>query len=352
MVEHIVHALSQHRREHSEESVLSTIRDAALEVERPIFFSLLIIISAYIPLFTLERVERRLFTPMAFTVCYALLGSMLLALTLIPVLATYLFRHGTKGWENPILAWLYRRYEGILTATLRRSGIVVSVAASIVAAAFLLGRLLGSEFLPQLDEGVIWVRANLPAGISLSKSADIASKIRAILMQSPEVKLVSSQTGRNDSGTDPYGPNRNEIFVPLNPYNTWRPGKTKSDLVEEFSRKLRNEVPGVSLSFTQPIIDNVTEAVTGSPADLAVIIRGPDLTELRRLEIKHSGCSGVCRSGRHGHRTGGRPGSASNPHRSASGRPLRDQCSRRSGCDRAGNWRPRCQHAVRRGTAF
>ena len=292
MVEHIVHALSQHRRDHSEESVLSTIRDAALEVERPIFFSLLIIISAYIPLFTLERVERRLFTPMAFTVCYALLGSMLLALTLIPVLATYLFRNGTKGWENPVLAWLYRRYEGILTATLRRSGIVVLAAAGIVGAAFLLGRLLGSEFLPQLDEGVIWVRANLTAGISLSKSADIASKIRAILMQSPEVKLVSSQTGRNDSGTDPYGPNRNEIFVPLNPYNTWRPGKTKSDLVEEFSRQLRNEVPGVSLSFTQPIIDNVTEAVTGSPADLAVIIRGPDLTELRRLANQTLGLLG------------------------------------------------------------
>src|SRR5206468_11955582 len=139
MVEHIVHALSQHRREHSEESVLSTIRDAALEVERPIFFSLLIIISAYIPLFTLERVERRLFTPMAFTVCYALLGSMLLALTLIPVLATYLFRHGTQGWENPVLGWLYRRYEGILTATLRRSGIVASAAASTVRAALFLG---------------------------------------------------------------------------------------------------------------------------------------------------------------------------------------------------------------------
>jgi heavy metal efflux system protein len=224
--------------------------------------------------------------------CYALLGSLLLALTLIPVLATYLFRHGAKGWENPVLAWLYRRYEGILTATLRRSGIVVSAAASIVAAAFLLGRLLGSEFLPQLDEGVIWVRANLPAGISLSKSAEIASKIRALLIRSPEVKLVSSQTGRNDSGTDPYGPNRNEIFVPLNPYSAWKPGKTKSDLVEEFSRKLRDEVPGVSLSFTQPIIDNVTEAVTGSPADLAVIIRGPDLIELRRLANQTLGLLG------------------------------------------------------------
>ena len=295
MVEHIVHTLSQHRREHPEESVLSAIRDAALEVERPIFFSLLIIISAYIPLFTLERVERRLFTPMAFTVCYALLGSMLLALTLIPVLATYLFRHETKSWENPVLAWLYRKYDELLRATLRRSGVVIMVAAGIVGTSFLLGRFLGSEFLPQLDEGVIWIRANLPAGISLSKSAEIASRIRAILMQSSEVKLVSSQTGRNDSGTDPYGPNRNEIFVPLNSYDTWKHGKIKSDLVEEFSHKLREEIPGAAFSFTQPIIDNVTEAVTGSPADLAVIIRGPDLTELRRLANQTLGLLGNVR---------------------------------------------------------
>ncbi|PYV39572.1 MAG: CusA/CzcA family heavy metal efflux RND transporter, partial [Acidobacteria bacterium] len=142
---------------------------------------------------------------------------------------------------------------------------------------------LGSEFLPQLDEGVIWVRANFPAGISLTKSAEMASRIRSLLRQAPEVKMVSSQTGRNDSGTDPYGPNRNELFVPLNPYNTWKPGKVKADLVEEFSQKLRAAIPGAAFSFTQPIIDNVTEAVTGSPADLAVIISGPDLNRLRQL---------------------------------------------------------------------
>jgi cobalt-zinc-cadmium resistance protein CzcA len=153
----------------------------------------------------------------------------------------------------------------------------------VVVAAFVLGTFLGSEFLPQLDEGVIWVRANLPAGISLTKSAEVATTIRALLRDSPEVKFVSSQTGRNDSGTDPYGPNRNELFVALKPYDTWPAGKRKADLVEEFSRKLRAAIPGAMLSFTQPIIDNVTEAVTGSPADLAVIISGPDLGKLRRL---------------------------------------------------------------------
>jgi cobalt-zinc-cadmium resistance protein CzcA len=159
---------------------------------------------------------------------------------------------------------------------------VMVVAFGVVGAAFLLGRFLGSEFLPQLDEGVIWVRANLPAGISLSKSAEIAAQIRSILRESPEVKLVSSQSGRNDAGTDPYGPNRNEFFVALTPYDTWKRGEKKAALVEELSRKLHDRIPGANFSFTQPIIDNVTEAVTGSAADLAVIISGPDLAELRR----------------------------------------------------------------------
>src|SRR6185436_4215702 len=146
-----------------------------------------------------------------------------------------------------------------------------------------LGTQLGSEFLPQLDEGVIWVRANLPPGISLAKSAEVATKIRSLLAQSSEVKLVSSQSGRNDSGTDPYGPNRNEFFVALKPYDTWPKGVRKSLLVDQISTRLRAEIPGANFSLTQPIIDNVTEAVTGSPADLAVIISGPDLKRLRAL---------------------------------------------------------------------
>jgi cobalt-zinc-cadmium resistance protein CzcA len=282
MVEHIVHTLSTQQPRRGD-SVLDVIRQAALEVESPIFFSLLIIISAYIPLFTLERVERRLFTPMAFTVCYALLGSMLLALTLIPVLATYLFRNGAKGWDNPVLGWIQRAYERALRFALSRPRATIGAAVIVVTAAFALGTSLGSEFLPALDEGTIWVRANLPAGISLDKSAQVASRIRSILRDNPEVKLVSSQTGRNDSGTDPYGPNRNELFVSLKPYDTWPAGDTKSKLVDRLSTSLRSQIPGAAFSFTQPIIDNVTEAVTGSSADLAVILSGPDLRRLRLL---------------------------------------------------------------------
>lgn len=293
MVEHVVHAIAEREkgaekaRPGEKDGILRVIRDAALEVEGPIFFSLLIIIAAYIPLFTLERVERRLFTPMAFTVCYALFGSMLLALTLIPVLATYMFRKGAKSWENPLLPWLSKVYARTLSFAVRRPWTIIGVSAAIVLLSFALGTQLGSEFLPQLDEGVIWVRANFPAGISLEKSAEMASRIRGILRESDaEVKLVSSQTGRNDSGTDPYGPNRNEIFVALKPYDEWPKGMDKAKLVDEFSKKLHDRIPGAAFSFTQPIIDNVTEAVTGSAADLAVIISGPDLGELRRYSAQ------------------------------------------------------------------
>jgi len=154
MVEHIVSTLEVRKKAGEltgSRGVLRSIQDAALEVERPIFFSLIIIIAAYIPLFTLERVERRLFTPMAFTVCYALLGSMLLALTLIPVVATYMFRHGAKSWHNPVLAWLQIRYKAILERTVERPWRVVIISLAVVVAAFGLASRLGSEFLPQLD---------------------------------------------------------------------------------------------------------------------------------------------------------------------------------------------------------
>jgi cobalt-zinc-cadmium resistance protein CzcA len=140
-----------------------------------------------------------------------------------------------------------------------------------------------------LDEGVIWVRAYLAPGISIEESAKVATRIREVLRSYPEVRLVSSQSGRNDSGTDPYGANRNELFVALKPYETWTTGRNKAALVEEFSQRLRREIPGAAFSFTQPIIDNVTEAVTGSPADLAVIFSGPDLGVLRRLADQTEG---------------------------------------------------------------
>lgn len=286
MVEHIVRSLSGAQHDGRRRTPFDIIREAALEVERPIFFSLFILIAAYLPLFTLQRVERRLFTPMAFTVCAALVGSLLCALTLIPVLATYLFRTTSPAWQNPLLKWLIERYEAILRSLLRRPVVVTCCAVAIIGGALFLGSRLGTQFLPNLDEGVIWIRANLPPGISLEKSARVATDVRAIIQRHPEVLLVSSQTGRNDSGTDPFGPNRNELLITLKPYSTWLSGRTKQDLVSDLRMELNREIPGIVLNFTQPIIDTATEMITGSSADLAVIISGPDLGELRRLAEK------------------------------------------------------------------
>jgi heavy metal efflux system protein len=282
MVERIMRALGESAEPFGGEHVIGRVRAAAHAVQRPILFSLLIIISAYIPLLTLERVERRLFTPMALTVCFALLGSLLLCLTFVPVFATFIFRGRGRSRPHHLLDWITSRYESVVRLSVRHAVVTVAVATCVVGGAFLVGARLGSEFLPKLDEGVIWIRANLPPGISLEKSAEVAAQIRGAILRSPEVKLVTSQTGRNDSGTDPFGPNRNEFLVDLHPYSTWTSGKSKSELVDQVSRRLSDTIPGAAFNFTQPIIDSATEIATGSSADLAVIIIGPDLKELRK----------------------------------------------------------------------
>jgi cobalt-zinc-cadmium resistance protein CzcA len=292
MVERIVRTLEERGAAASNEELTEQVRAAGLAVQRPILFSLLIIVAAYIPLLTLERVERRLFTPMALTACYALVGSLVLCLTLVPVLATFVFRGRTQGRQHRVLARITGLYERIIRVTVRHAAVTMLVVFAVVIGSVYVGTHLGTEFIPPLDEGEIWIRANLPSGISLEQSAEVAARIRALILESPEVRLVSSQTGRNDSGTDPFGPNRNEILVTLNPYNTWTRGKTKADLVDELSRRIRANIPGVALNFTQPIIDMSTEDATGSSADLAVVVSGPDLKTLREiarqtLEVVH-----------------------------------------------------------------
>ena len=286
MVERIIRTLAHESARLDAVRLTARVREAALVVQRPILFSLLIIIVAYIPLLTLERVERRLFTPMALTVCFALLGSLLLCLALIPVLATFVFRGRRQIRENRLLDLIAGRYEAIIRTSVRHAWLTVLVATCVVCGSIYLGTRVGTEFLPPLDEGLIWIRASLPPGISLEKSAEVARTIRLAILQSPEVKLVMSQTGRNDSGTDPFGPNRNELLVDLYPYGTWKSGKTKAELVDELRRRLEDTIPEVVLNFTQPIIDTATEIATGSSADLAVIVSGPDLSELRKLAAR------------------------------------------------------------------
>ena len=263
---------------------LDTVRDAAGAMEKPVFVSVLIIISAYIPLFGLERVERRLFTPMAYTVCFALVGSLLLTMTLVPVLATYVFGGRAKIRDQPACWPGSRRAMTACSGSPSGGRLIVALVMLVftLGAVWLSGR-LGTEFLPQLDEGVIWIRAALAPGTAIEESAAVAARIRDLIRQSPEVAFVSSQTGRQDSNTEPFGPNRNEFLVGLKPYSTWARGRTKPVLIEELAARLRTHMPGVAFSFTQPIIDMVTEAVTGSSADLAVIFTGPDLGELRDL---------------------------------------------------------------------
>ena len=286
MVEHLLHRLKE-RKEAGQP--LLAIRDAAFEMESPIFFSMLIIISAYLPLFTLERVERRLFTPMAFTVCAALLGALLISMTLVPTLATYLFRDGGGTWDNPLIVRLAALYRRTLEFVLRAPSLALAGTAAAVAAAVVLAFSLGTEFLPQLDEGTVWVRLNLPPGTSLEKSSRVAEIVRGEVRKLPGVRDVASQAGRNDAGTDPFGPNRIEFLVTLKPYAEWPAGRTKAMLVEDLARLFADQAPGATYNITQPIIDTVTEAVTGSSADLAILFTGPDLDTLRRLAAQTLG---------------------------------------------------------------
>ncbi len=286
MVVHILRTLSDRQRDGQVENPMNAIQTASFEMERPILVSLMVIIAAYIPLFGLENVERRLFTPMAYTICFALIGSLLFTTSVIPSLATCVFSKRCRFRKNRLIAWSTPPYEQLLSRMLRRPYLVAAATAILVAGGFWAGHHLGTEFLPQLDEGVIWVRATLPPGTAIEASAEAASKIRELIKQTPEVTLVSSQTGRQDSNTEPFGPNRSEFLVALKPYHSWTNNRTKAMLVEEISLRLRSHFPGVNFSFTQPIIDMVTEAVTGSSADLAVIFTGPDLTVLRRLSTE------------------------------------------------------------------
>lgn len=287
MVVHMIRALAE--RQAGEVCLLQpveAVREAAGAMEKPVFVSVLIIIAAYIPLFGLERTERRLFTPMAYTVCFALVGALLVTMTLIPVLATYVFAGKAIIRPNRWLARLAPYYDRLVRVSLQKAGVIALIMLGLALSGFWLASRMGTEFLPQLDEGVIWIRAGLAPGTAIEESAAVAARIRGLIRQSPEVQFVSSQTGRQDSNTEPFGPNRNEFLVALRPYGTWKPGRTKAKLVEELSARLTSNLPGVWFTFTQPIIDMVTESVTGSSADLAVLYTGPDLGVLRSLAAR------------------------------------------------------------------
>ena len=258
--------------------VIKRIQDVA----KPIFFSTIIIIVAYMPLFTFQRIEKKLFTPMAFTVGYALLGALSVALILIPGLAYSLYRKPQKVYHNRFVAKLTERYKQRTAQVMQRpKGIFIGIAVILTAVA-VLGITVGKDFLPTLDEGGIWLQVQTPPGISLQKSAEMASRLRTRMKEFDEVTYVMTQVGRDDAGTEAFTSSHIECCIGLKPYKTWKLGKTKEDLIEEMSAAI-SEMPGYHAGFSQPIIDMVMDQIAGSHSDLAVKIYGDDLAEARRI---------------------------------------------------------------------
>ena len=266
-----------------EELSESEVRAATLQVTRPIFFASLIIISAYFPLFSFERAEAKLFTPMAYTMGYALFGALLATLALVPGLAYYAFRNPGRVYQNRWLERLTAGYDRMLQACLDDPKIIYGVTALALASVVGLGVTIGREFLPDLDEGALWLQVQLPTGLSLNKASDMASDLRRLLLKHPEVSYVVTQTGRNDDGTDPWTMSHIEVPVGLKPYDTWPKGETKKKFIDRLAKEFAQELPGYSIGISQPIIDNVNDLIGGAHSPLVVKIYGDDLDELRRI---------------------------------------------------------------------
>ena len=264
----------------SQRSPQEIIRDAVLEVLRPVFYARAIIITAYLPIFTLQSVEGRLFKPMAWTVSFALLGALIFAIIIAPVLALIVFRHGVHEWPNPVMNFLREKYRIAVRWAIEHRRATVGVGAvSFVLAVFLMASgVIGSEFLPHLDEGAIWVRGTLAPSTGPSEGVRIANEARVLLASFPEVTVVTSQVGRPDDGTDTTGFFNTEYFVDLKPKAEWRPvfHKDKDELIAAMDREL-SKTPGILWNFSQPIADNMEEAVSGVKGELAIKLYGDDL---------------------------------------------------------------------------
>ncbi len=278
MVENIVRHMSH--QENSIKTPLELIRSAAHEVQRPVFFAIAIIITAYLPIFTLQRVEGRLFHPMAWTVAFALMGALLFSMLVAPVLASLLFGKGIREWHNPVMEFLKKRYRSALRWAIEHR--LVTVGGAVIGFAVTIyltfGGLIGSEFLPHLDEGALWVRGTLAPSTGPTEGTRLANQARILLCSFPEVTQCTSQVGRPDDGTDTTGFFNTEYFVDLKPKEKWRPvfHEDKERVIAAMQREL-DKIPGVIWNFSQPIADNMEEAVSGVKGELAVKIYGDDL---------------------------------------------------------------------------
>ncbi|HXB70101.1 MAG TPA: CusA/CzcA family heavy metal efflux RND transporter [Candidatus Acidoferrales bacterium] len=280
MVENIVGYLGRTRKS---ATALDSIRDAAHEVQRPVFYSIGIIITAYLPIFTLQRVEGRLFKPMAWTVSFALLGSLIFSMLIAPVLSSFVFGPHVREWRNPLMTWITAGYRRTLHLAIRLRWLTVAVCMGALAVSYWLlsSGIIGSEFLPHLDEGAIWARATLAPSIGPTEGTRVMNQARLILASFPEVTQVVSQIGRPDDGTDTTGFFNTEYFIDLKPKEQWRPvfQQNKDELVAAMDRELE-KIPGALWNFSQPIADNMEEAVSGVKGQLAIKIYGEDLKTL------------------------------------------------------------------------
>src|SRR6185312_15992480 len=261
-------------------SVRDAIIEATSQVGRPTMFSMLIIIIAHLPIFTLQRQEGRIFAPMAYTIVSALIGSLLFSLTLVPVLAYFLLGKGVPHGENFLVRFCKKLYRPLLTAAVKRPWPILILAFVALGGSFVVATGLGSEFLPELNEGSVWVNLTLPPGISVTEAVRECARVRSILRQFPEVKNVVSKAGRPEDGTDPKQINMAEIFVDLYPPDQWKRKITKDELLTEFQDALQ-KVPGYEPSFSQPIRDNILESISQIDGQVVVKVFGDDIDQLK-----------------------------------------------------------------------
>jgi len=280
MVENIYRRLAI--AENRPENLIAIIRDAAAEVDRPLFYSVIVIVVSFLPIYVLSGPSGVLFKPMADTMIFALIGSLLVTLALLPVLCSWFMRSGVRERRNAVFERIRAAYTRSLDYTLKRPRGTIAASALLLLVSLLIFADVGAEFMPHLDEGALWVRATMPYTISFDESAKIVPQIRSIIASYPEVTVVGSEHGRPDDGTDPTGFFNAEFFVGLKPYSEWRGSiRTKPQLIAAMNEKLQS-FPGITFNYTQPAEDAVDEAETGLKSALAVKIFGPDLSVLEQ----------------------------------------------------------------------
>jgi len=267
----------------TEELSESEVKAAAVQVTRPIFFASLIIITAYLPLFSFQRAEAKLFTPMAYTMGYALFGALLTTLALVPGLAYYAYHKAGPVYHNRWLERLTLGYERVLADCIAQPRIVYGIVIFALLAVIGLGATVGRDFLPDLDEGALWLQVQMPTGVALNKASDMASELRRAILKFPEVSYVVTQTGRNDDGTDPWTMSHIEAPVGLTPYDTWPGGENKKQFLDKMAATLARDLPGYSIGISQPIIDNVNDMIGGAHSPLVIKVFGKDLHMLRKV---------------------------------------------------------------------